>query len=192
MFEQEDRDRDSDHIFERFGFKFRSSLINFFYFCSVGDHLLLFSTEISSGLKKKKKEFEFNEILIEGKCLWRKYWQYWNKNLDSLISRPWPELLPITVVSIDIYIVTSYFYHFLIYTVGLIQEWSTLFTICMHRFNCYLYHYRDIQFFLLYFLFYSILFYSYNWDDEDDTKYWFDWIWMNSRRYEFLLYIYLP
>lgn len=89
-------------------------------------------------LKKKKKEFEFNEILIEGKCLWRKYWQYWNKNLDSLISRPWPELLPITVVSIDIYIVTSYFYHFLIYTVGLIQEWSTLFTICMHRFNCYL------------------------------------------------------
>lgn len=172
--------------FRTLRYKFRPSLINFFYFCGWW---LLFSTEISSGLKKKKKKFEFNEILIEGKCLWKKILT-WNKNLDSLISRPWPKLLPITV---NIY--RCLYSHELFLPLLDTYCWldSRMVNLRYLRFACIdlivtcTIIGTKIQFFFLY-LFYSILFYSYNWDFYD-TKY--IWLYLNEFWIKLLLFVFV-
>lgn len=140
-------------------------------------------------LKKKKKKFEFNEILIEGKCLWKKILT-WNKNLDSLISRPWPKLLPITV---NIY--RCLYRHELFLPLLDTYCWldSRMVNLRYLRFACIdliitcTIIGTKIQFFFLY-LFYSILFYSYNWDFYD-TKY--IWLYLNEFWIKLLLFVFV-
>lgn len=110
------------------------------------------------------------------------------KNLDSLISRPWPELLPITVVSRYLYSHELFLSLLDIYSLARFKNGQRLWFACIDLIaSCIK---TNVRFFF-YIFYYFISFHSYYyWDfyDQDDTKYDFELNYLNyfiTREYFF-------